>query len=491
MRGEEAVELFLERARSARRDVGYDDAIPEICRRLDGLPLALELAASRVKVLDPPLLLERLERRLPLLTGGTRDAPERQQTLRATIDWSYGLLDEPLRLALRVASPSSPAASPSTRSRSVTETDLEQIAQLTDWSLLKPTGEGRFFMLETIREYAAEQLKGSGEQEEFRNRHLTFFLDLAIEAEPNLTGPEQAEWYRLLAAEQDNLREALARACETRDRDRAQMLSGTIWRFWMNRGQIEEAGRWYERALALGPGSAKAHARALFGEAHVREARSDPELPRSYEEVIEALRTSGETRWLILAMTHLAGAYAEKGDMARAESLSAEGIALAQRTGDVRGEAVTMVNLAYSRTLDGDLAGAEKLLQDALPAVRSINDAYSIAMCSSDLAKLAVRRGDVDRAAEYLVEGLTLSGSIGSVLVTAGMLPLAAAVALARGDSDAATRLCAVCKAICDDRGVRPRRGHTGAASRHDRSGSGGFRRRLRGAMGGRRGAGA
>jgi predicted ATPase/class 3 adenylate cyclase len=452
LRGEEAVELFLERARSAKRDVGYDDAIPEICRRLDGLPLALELAASRVKVLEPPLLLERLERRLPLLTGGTRDAPDRQQTLRATIDWSYGLLDEPLRLALRRLSVFAGSFSLDAV-ESVTETDLEQIAQLTDWSLLKPTGEGRFFMLETIREYAAEQLEGSGEQEEFRNRHLTFFLDLAIEAEPNLTGPEQAEWYRLLAAEQDNLREALARACETRDGDRAQMLSGTIWRFWMNRGQIEEAGRWYERALALGPGSAKAHARALFGEAHVREARSDPELRRSYEDVVEALRTSGETRWLILAMTHLAGAYAEKGDMARAERLSAEGIALAQRTGDVRGEAVTMVNLAYSRTLEGDLAGAEKLLQDALPAVRSINDAYSIAMCSSDLAKLAVRRGDVDRAAEYLVEGLTLSGSIGSVLVTAGMLPLAAAVALARGDSDAATRLCAVCKAICDDRG--------------------------------------
>jgi predicted ATPase len=452
LRQDEAVELFLDRARSAKRDVAYDDAIPEICRRLDGLPLALELAASRVKVLDPPLLLDRLEHRLPLLTGGARDAPERQQTLRATIDWSYELLEERLQRALRRLSVFAGSFSLGAV-ESVTETDFEQISQLTDWSLLKPTGEGRFFMLETIREYATEQLERTGEHEELRERHLAFFLDLAIEAEPNLTGPDQAEWYQRLAVEQDNIREALAHACDTRDGDRAQMLSGTIWRFWLNRGQLDEAGRWYERALALGPGAPTPHARALFGAAHVSEARGEPELPRRFEEVVEALRASGETRWQILAMTHLAGAYAEAGDAERAERLSAEGIALARETGDVRGEAITMSNLAYARTVEGDLAGAAKLLEEALVALRTIKDAYGIAMCSTHLAQLAVRRGDVDRAAEHLAEGIPLSVSIGSVLVAAHMLPPAAAVALARGKPAAAARLCAACRAFSEDRG--------------------------------------
>jgi uncharacterized protein HemY len=167
----------------------------------------------------------------------------------------------------------------------------------------------------------------------------------------------------------------------------------------------------------------------------VSAARGEPELPRRFEEVAEALRASGETRWLILAMSHLAAAYAEQGDTERAESLSAEGIALAREKGDVRGEAVTMTNLAYARTVEDDVAGAAKLLDEALTALRTINDTYGIAMCSTDLAQLAIRRGDVDRAAEYLAEGIPLSVSIGAVLVTAHMLPLAAAVALARGKS--------------------------------------------------------
>jgi tetratricopeptide (TPR) repeat protein len=169
--------------------------------------------------------------------------------------------------------------------------------------------------------------------------------------------------------------------------------------------------------------------------------------------VVEALRASGETRWLILAMSHLAGAHGEKGDMVRAESVSEEGIALAQQAGDRRGEAIATTNLAYSRTLAGDYAGAEKLLQAALQAFRSINDTYGIAMCSIDLGQLALRRGDVDRAVECLAESIPLSVSIGSVLVSAHMLPTAAAVAFVRGDLASATRLCAVCQTICDDSG--------------------------------------
>src|SRR6266403_457988 len=247
----DAAEFFLDRARAVRPDLRSHPAVSAICERLDGLPLALELAASRGKVLDPSLLLERLARSLPLLTGGTRDAPERQQTLRATIGWSYTLLEEPLqrafhRLAVFPGSFSLEAA------EVVARTDLDQVTALVDWSLLKPVAEGRFLMLETIREFGRERIEGSSERDEIRDRHLGFFLQLVEQAEPKLTGPEQRRWYDRLVVDNDNLREALAYACESRDGERALMLAGTIWRFWWNRGRIAEASLWYERAFAVG-----------------------------------------------------------------------------------------------------------------------------------------------------------------------------------------------------------------------------------------------
>ena len=199
LKEDEAVELFLRRARAVKREVTLDQSVAEICRRLDGLPLALELAASRVKILDPPVLLERLDSRLALLTGGARDAPERQQTLRATIEWSYGLLEPALQLAFRRLSIFAGSFSLEA-AEAVTETGLEDVASLVDWSLLKPSGEGRFFMLETIREYAAELLERDQDHDRLRDLHLGFFLALVEEAEPKVTGPDQAEWYTDLAS---------------------------------------------------------------------------------------------------------------------------------------------------------------------------------------------------------------------------------------------------------------------------------------------------
>jgi len=449
LRQDEAVELFLERARSARRDVALDEAVPEICRRLDGLPLALELAASRVKVLDPPLLLERLERRLPLLTGGARDAPERQQTLRATIEWSYELLEEPLQKALRRLSVFAGSFSLEA-AESVTETDFEQIAELTDWSLLKPTGEARFFMLETIREYAADQLEASNEQKALRDRHLAYFLDLVVEAEPQLTGSEQAEWYRRLGAEQDNIREALEHACDTADGERALMFAGSIWRFWLNRGQIGEATRWYERAFAIGGDvSHVARARSLFGATHIAEARGDEELIERFEEVVDALRVSGETRWQILAMTHLALAYAyERGDKERAERLSTEALALARETGDKRGEAITISNLSHHLLLEGDERGAEKTLERAVGLLRELGDAYGIASCLCDLATLAFRRGDVETSIAELSESIELNASIGDRMTLIHCLTVGGAIALVRGDPRTAAVLCSATIAL-------------------------------------------
>jgi predicted ATPase len=202
------------------------------------LPLALELAASRVKVLDPPLLLERLERRLPLLTGGARDAPERQQTLRATIEWSYGLLEEHLQEALRRLSVFAGSFSLEA-AESVADTDLAKLAELIDWSLVKPTGEARFFMLETIREYTLERLEQAGELDELRRRHLDYFLGFAEREQDDVERGTPASLERV-ESDHDNFRAALQSARELDDPTIQLRLVSTLGRFWELRGHLRE-----------------------------------------------------------------------------------------------------------------------------------------------------------------------------------------------------------------------------------------------------------
>ena len=451
---DEAIEFFVERARAVKRDLRRDPSVGEICRRLDGLPLALELAASRVKVLDPTLLLERLGRRLPVLTGGARDAPVRQQTLRATIEWSYALLETRLQevfrgLAVFAGSFSLDAA------EQVAKAELDEISALVDWSLLKPIGDGRFLMLETIREYALEALEDSGETEEVRDRHLDYFLALVEEAEPNLTGPDQREWYDRLAVEHDNVGEALSYACDSDDGERALMLAGTIWRFWWNRGYTVESAHWYARAFAVGDdASPTARARGAFGAAHIAEARGDAERARiDFEEAARLLGEIGETRWLILALAHLAGAYRQLGNPERGESILNEALGLAQQSGDVRGVAVVKSNLAYNLRLDGDEERAARLLAEALEGNRAVGDVSGTAVCTAEAAILALHRGDVEEAAANLSESLRLSSSIGNTHNLVVMLATAVALVLARGDVVTSAQLCAAAEALCGAHG--------------------------------------
>ena len=451
---DEAIEFFVDRARAVRRDVRRDPSVAEICRRLDGLPLALELAASRVKVLDPPLLLERLGRSLPVLTGGARDAPVRQQTLRATIEWSYALLETRLqavlmRLAVFAGSFSLDAA------EQVAKAELDEISALVDWSLLKPIGEGRFLMLETIREYALEALEESGETEEVRDRHLDYFLALVEEAEPNLTGADQREWYDRLAVENDNVREALSHACDTGDGERALMLAGTIWRFWWNRGYTAESAHWYARAFAVGGNaSPTARARGAFGAAHIAEARGDVKRARiDFEEAVRLLGEIGETRWLILALAHVAGAYRSLGNPERGDGTLHEALALAVQSGDDRGAAIVRSNMAGFLLADGDEDRAALLFAEALEGLRSVGDVYGMASCSASLATIAFRRGDIERAARDFSESLRLGSSIGDTHSLVVILANAVPVVLARGDAVGSAQLCAAVGALCNAHG--------------------------------------
>jgi non-specific serine/threonine protein kinase len=298
-------------------------------------------------------------------------------------------------------------------------------------------------MLETIREYAGDLLVRSGERHVFREHHLSFYLALVKEAEPNLTGSEQRQWYERLAMEQDNTREALTYVCEREDGERALMLAGTIWRFWWTRGQVAEASRWYERALAIGgDASETARARGLFGAAHMAEARGDVDQARiEFEESSTLLRRTGETRWLILALAHLSGTYFES-DPQRADRIISEALALAEASGDLRGAAIVKGNLAQQLLGEGDDERAAALLEEALQGHRALGDVYGAATCLASLAALAHRHGDVETATANLRESLQLSYSIRDTLTLSSTLVIAAALLLTRGDPHVAARLC-------------------------------------------------
>jgi tetratricopeptide (TPR) repeat protein len=375
--------------------------------------------------------------------------------LRATLEWSYTLLDRRLQRALRRLSVFRGTFSLEA-AETVAGADLDDIAGLVDWNLLKPVGEGRFLMLETIREYGAELVDTHGEADELRNRHLDFFLALAEEAEPRLTGPDQREWYGRLRIEQDNIREALGYACDAGDGERALMLAGTIWRFWWNRGDTHEAAHWYARAFAIGEAaSVKARARGLLGMAHVDESRADLALAcRRFEEAADLFGSIGETRWRVIALVHLIGLTHDAGDAARAERLVVEARALAEESGDVRAASLITLNEGWRLLAgDGDLDSIRASSREALEGLRSIGDAYGVASGLDQLASVALRSGDVEDACRHLRESIELSRSIGDTQSLASTLGLAAAAAFARGESLRSARLWEAHEALCKAHG--------------------------------------
>src|SRR5215218_6173572 len=294
----EAVRLFIERAKSAKVDFEVTDesapAVAEICVRLDGLPLAIELAAARITMLPPKAMLQRLSSRLKLLTGGARDLPVRQRTLRGAIEWSHTLLgDGEKTLFARMAVFSGGRTLEAVEAVCDALDDLpvdafEGVSSLLDKNLLRqeegPEGEPRFVMLETIHEYAREKLQESGEAEEIGRAHTEYFLALVEEAEPELVGAEQVAWMDRLEAEHDNLRAALSRSLKAGDSGSALRIGGALWRFWNVRGHFSEGRRWLTAGLS-GEGAAPAslRARASLGLGYLELRQGD--YPRAVEDL--------------------------------------------------------------------------------------------------------------------------------------------------------------------------------------------------------------
>ncbi|MGH2562459.1 MAG: tetratricopeptide repeat protein, partial [Thermomicrobiales bacterium] len=451
-----AVALFLDRARAAKPDLDLTEenapTMAEICVQLDGLPLAIELAAARVKLLSPAAMLPRLSHRLTLLTGGARDLPARLQTMRNAVAWSHDLLDPDEQTLFRrlavfaggctldaaeaVASaqfpvPSAQAGAKNAPGRS-DSTGLEHRPAPTDWalgtghsaldlvsslvdhSLLRqadgPDGEPRFVMLETIREFAAEQLAAAGEEAALRTRHAAFFADLAAQAEPALLGPDQGTWLHRLEAEYDNLRAALAWTIDQRQVVEALNLAGNLRRFWEIRAFLSEGRAWFDRALALPasePGAARA--RALLGAATLARRQADHDRAVAlYQESLDIWRALDDAAGIASALNNLGVIAHDRADYPRATALYEDALAASRQLGDRQLVAATLLNLGIVARRQGEFDRATTLYEESVVLWRELGDRLRVALTLNNLGVVAYNRGDLPRAVALYEEALAI-----------------------------------------------------------------------------------
>jgi predicted ATPase len=448
---EDGTALFLARARAADPGFGSTDAVLDLCGRLDNLPLAIELAASRVRVLTPEQLLERLSAKLDLLKAG-RGVDPRQQTLRAAIEWSYDLLAEPekrlfARLAVFRGGCTLEAA------EEVADADLDLLQSLVDKSLLRHT-EGRFWMLETIREYALERLEASGEGDALRGRHASHFATQTETADPHMRGgPEQRVWLERIEAEFDNVRAAMHWALDRDPETAVRLVASLDWFFWV-RGRLTEAAAWLEQALASeGAREPRLRARALLAAAVVAQLLQDN--PTQHADESFALYSDlGDEAGQASALRERGKAAVSRGDHARAAVLYQECIALAQRIGDVFDEAVARNNL-------GDIANREGRWEDAIELCsqsRSLRvdfgDRWGAALTLSNVAFAELQLGRLDEAERDLRQALREGFEIGSVAVVLACLGSLAALASGANHPSRAARLMGAEGAIEEESGI-------------------------------------
>jgi predicted ATPase/DNA-binding CsgD family transcriptional regulator len=423
-----AVRLFIERAQAVQADFamteGNGAAVAAICHQLDGLPLAIELAAGRSKLFSPQALLPRLKSRLKLLVGGAQDRPVHQQTLRGTIAWSYDLLEEDekrlfRRLAVFVGGCTLEAAEAvCNANRDLEEDVLDAVARLVDKSLLRQEaeidGEPRLLMLETIREYGLERLEVSGEAEAMRRQHATFFLQLAEESFPKMNSAEQSIWFKRLEADHDNLRAVLRWMLERKEAQMGLQLAGALFSFWRSCDHDSEGRRWLEQVLAQ-PGAQVrtiARAKALRGLGLLAFSQGDfPEARRLLEESVVVGREMGAAGKLDLAgaLTTLAQVALLQGNLGDTRELAGESLRLFQEIEVAWGAALALHHLGKATEELGDPGAARSLLQESAKLFRVAGDRQLLALPIDALGLVALRQGDYAGARTYFEEALALS----------------------------------------------------------------------------------
>lgn len=476
-----AVALFVMRARAVKPDFVLTDenaaAVAAICAEVDGLPLAIELVAARSNGLPPPALLDHLKRRIALLRYDRRDVPSQNDTLRNAIDWSYDLLDEETqalfaRLSVFVGGWTLVAAEMIAGQVQTLHPHLRSTVGIPAHLLLSATfdpegldvlsglhslvrkhlvlqsdeaeGEVRFTMLETIREYAVEQLAARGEAEAVQRRHATFFLALAEEAEPGLSSPEQVTWVKRLDRDHHNFRAALDWALRQDEAELAVRLAGALWRFWYMQGHFSEGFSWLSQALDLAGDneagvSASARARALNGAGNLAYNQGDYATARSLHEQSLALRRALDDRWGVAASLNNLGLIARmQAEYEQAQSLFEEAARFNRQLNNRTSEAINLNNLGNVAIDQGDTFAAMELHQESYDIFTGLGNTWGRAMSLSDLGIALLLREDRPRAQQCFEESLALQRTLGdrrNIAISLGNLGL---LALMGNDVDAA-----------------------------------------------------
>ncbi len=470
LRQYEAVRLFIERAQAAKADFVVTNvnapAVAEICVRLDGVPLALELAAARSKMLAPEALLARLTNRLKLLTGGARDLPARHQTLRNAIDWSYDLL-EPVeqtlfaRLAVFVGGCTLEAIEAVCNADGDLPIDVfGGISSLLDKSLLRqeegPEGEPRLMMLESIHEYAREWLQASGEAEVLQRQHAEYFLALAEQAVPELEGLQQGTWLERLEADHDNLRTALQWALEREEPEPAVRLSGALGRFWMFRGHLTEGRRWLELALRRGGqlvSPAAGWALAMAGE--LASLQSDFRCATAFQEkALTIYRALGDMPGVAHLLHDLGNLAADQGNLRRGMTLHEDALALRREQGAIWSIAHSLSAVGYMAMLQGDYGRGEALLEESVGLWRHLRQPGRLADALETLGNAAIERTHYVRARVLLEESLTLYQQLSIPMGIAFCLAAFAALAAETGYPEQAARLWGAAEVLRDTHSI-------------------------------------
>jgi predicted ATPase/DNA-binding SARP family transcriptional activator len=490
----EAVRLFADRAGLSQPGFAVTAAnaaaVVQVCRRLDGIPLAIEMAASRVKALPVEKIADRLDDRFRLLTGGSRAALPRQQTLKALIDWSYDLLSPPEQALLRRLSVFAggwtlEAAKQVCAGEGIEALEvLDRLTALVEKSLVlfeDHLGEPRYRLLETVQQYGRDRLMEACEREPVRHRHLQFFLELAEEAEPELRGPNQVAWFNRLDREHNNLRGALEWSRLSADPELGQRLAGALWWFWAIRGHWQEGRDWLALALeqagpaARTPGRAKAllaavdlmsltwehelatrlgeEALALCRELEdqrgaalalnlLGEQRRDLEESAPLWEQSLALALEAGDHWVAVRSLHgLAFVAKERGEATRALAMLEESVALSRALGDPRGTAQSLIHLAHLAIDQEEYSRADRLLEESLALSRAIDDRLGVIQSLQEMTRSAMCQGEYDRASAVGAEALAVSRDKGYAPIIAFILGLLAELAGRRGENEEAACL--------------------------------------------------
>ncbi len=461
-----SVALFVSRAQALKHDFVLNDGnareVAEICFRLDGLPLAIELAAARIKLLPPAAMVKRMASRLKILTGGARDLPARQQTMRGAIAWSYDLLepDEKTlfnRLSVFVGGCNLDDAEAVCNLAGELGVDfLDGVSSLVDKSLLRQKeqegAEGRFSMLETIREFGLEQLVQSGEAETIRQQHLSFYLELVEQAESELTGSSQASWFARLEKEHDNLRGALSYSRENGKLEEGLRLAGAFWRFWDVRGHVSEGRAVLDELLNLAAGidvAAKVRAKALNGAGVLAGNQGDHARQTAILEESLGLYTElGDKAGIAQSINNLGSIAFSQADYARAQELYTESLNLRREIADSWGIANSLNNLGGVAFLQGDCDRALSLHSESLSLRRTLGDKRGISMSLNNMGEVAQQQQDYRRAASLYAESLAIRNELGDRFFIVSSLRNLAEVACSRKNYERGARLFGAAEAL-------------------------------------------